>query len=96
MNLDELYEIRREYSSYEGTGNNKTNKLGVSVDKFEQVLNAAIYLAIEVNDLKAELRSAPKKHEPSGLTRKEELEANILDDEDPCEMKQAADFARYG
>jgi len=94
--LERLNDIFRQYRSYEGTGNNRTNKAGVAVEEFESVLNTAIFLANEVEDLKAELNNKPKSQSQTRLSRQQEFEDQCLDDEEPCEMKQAADFARYG
>ena len=91
-----LNEIRQMYNSYQGTANNGINKTGVAVEEFESVLNSAIFLALEVEDLKKELSNKPKHESPTGLTRQQEFEDQCLDDEEPCEIKQAADFARYG
>jgi len=97
MNLKQLQDIRRDYNSYMGTGNNKSNKMGVAVEEFESVLNAAIQLASDNKELQEELNNRPKGHEPSTLTKQQEREDSFLyDDEEPCDMKQAADFARYG
>jgi hypothetical protein len=93
--LKDLYEIQQKYNSYQGTANNRINKTGVAVEEFESVLNSAIFLAIEVKELRAELNNKPKHEPQTKLSRQQEFEDNCLDDEGPCEMKQTADFARY-
>jgi len=97
MNIDKLREIRNSYNLYEGTGNNRSNKNGVALEEFKSVLDSAISLAQEVEDLKSELRNKPAQHEHVKFTKQEELENQFLYcDEEPDDMKQAADFARYG
>lgn len=96
MNWKQLNEIEQRYRSYEGTGNNNTNKNGVAIEYFSSVLYAALSLASEVEDLKSELRSKPIKQESTKISKQDELEDQMLCDDEPCDMKQAADFARYG
>ena len=97
MNIDKLIEIRNNYHSYEGTGNNRANKNDVAMNEFKSVLDTALNLAQEVKDLKSELRKKPVEHEHVKFTRQEELENQTLYcNEEPDDMKQAADFARYG
>lgn len=82
MDTEQLREIRREYNSHEGTAHNRINKTGVAVDNFEQVIDTAIYLAQEVEDLRCELRNKPAEHERVKFTKQEELENKVLYEED--------------
>jgi len=59
MNQKQLREISCEYDSYQGTAHNSINKTGVAVENFESVLNTAISLAQENEDLRREINSKP-------------------------------------
>ena len=80
MNYKQLREIQRQYDSYEGTENNRINKTGVAVEQFESVLNAAIYLAQENEDLRRESNPVEVEY------HKDSLEDRILDGKEEHEL----------
>tara|TARA_R110000803_G_scaffold210685_3_gene283205 strand:- start:4648 stop:4920 length:273 start_codon:yes stop_codon:yes gene_type:complete len=90
MNKEDLNRLWHEYRSYEGTANDSINKAGMAANNFESVLNAALSLAQDLEDLKSEPNKVIDNHPE--LTR----EDVFLYDDEPDEAKQTADFARYG